>query len=189
MKLCTGIGGVSLFLMQAASAQASDAPDSSSIELPETAFSEDPTAAMDFDKYFYFWRSETTYDQAFSDILQCDDLARGIKPQGDGSYQDSMFAQNAFLYGPAAAAAGGLIGGLIVGAMASAQQKNVRRHSMRYCMFYKGYERFGITKDLWRAFNSEDFTSELSNDSRIKMVAKQAAVASGSVPETKGLGL
>lgn len=173
---------------QPALAQQVEIPDGVSVEMPVTTFAANPQDALDFDKYFYFYRPETSYAEAYSDLLQCDDLSRGINPVV-GYDPSTNYATNSMLYSPAAAAVGGLIGGMISGAMAAAETKNIRRHNMRLCMFYKGYARYGLPKDLWQTFNTEDLVLSMSKEERTGMLAKQAAVASGPAPETKELGL
>ncbi len=43
---------------------------------PSLTFTPDAAAAQDFDKYFYFHRTETSFAQALADIMECDDFAR-----------------------------------------------------------------------------------------------------------------
>ena len=60
---------------------------------------------------------------------------------------------------------------------------------MRRCMGYKGYERYGLNKDLWQEFNFEEGFSGEEESKRQAMLAQQAKVASGPKPEAKELGL
>ena len=58
---------------------------------------------------------------------------------------------------------------------------------MRNCMYYKGYDRYGLEKDLWQEFNFEEGNSREEAESRAQKLMMQARVASGPKPEQEAL--
>ncbi len=60
---------------------------------------------------------------------------------------------------------------------------------MRRCMNYKGYDRFGLDKQLWEDFNFEEGNRQVAEADRQQMLARQALVASAARPLTAALGL
>ena len=86
-------------------------------------------------------------------------------------------------YGALAGAAGGVIASIMIDAIfGSAERRKQKRVNVRNCMFYKGYDRYGLEKDLWQAFNFEEGLSKENADKREAALLKQARVASGNTP-------
>lgn len=93
-------------------------------------------------------------------------------------------------YGPMAGAVGGVIGSVLVDAIfGSAQRRAQRRINMRNCMGFKGYQRYGLSGDLWKKFNFQEGNGRKKEDVRNEAMELQALVASGQKPTTKELGL
>jgi len=164
-----------------------DEAELASITLPDTAFTETPEITADYDKYFYFQRENTGFDEAYADITECDALASGISYYAGG--HEPFPGYYASQYG-----IGGAIGGLIGAAIAdairgSATRRTVRRVNMRNCMGFKGYQRFGLPKKLWTEFNFEEGNGRKRDDVREAALRKQALLASGKTPGTKALEL
>ena len=89
-----------------------------------------------------------------------------------------------------AGAIGGAIGNVMAAAIfGSAEKRRVRRVNMRRCMHYKGYQRYGLEKELWQAFNFEEGFGMTDAPERDAKIAQQAKVASGPKPATAELGL
>ncbi len=152
--------------------------------MPELAFEETSSNRSNYDKYYYFHRVDTDFETALADIRECDAHARGLFR---GNYYPD--AATTAMYG-----VGGVIGGAIGGAIAdavfgSAEIRRRRRINMRRCMFYLGYDRFGLDELLWEAFNFEEGNSDVAEPDRQRMLALQALVASGPRPSTEELGL
>ena len=89
---------------------------------------------------------------------------------------------------------GGVLGGAIGSALAdaiygSAEERRKRRVNMRRCMNFKGYARYGLSKDLWNEFNFEEGNRTVPEQERQGMLAQQAKVASGPKPAGGELGL
>lgn len=157
--------------------------DEAAVPLPALAFKPDPALEKDFDKYYYFHRADTDFRAALADLRDCDGFARGLA---------SPFGNMATPYpyaGTLAGAAGGAIANIMVAAIfGSAQLRATRRITMRRCMFYKGYQRFGVPKDLWQAFNFEEGFGPIAEDKRQAFLMQQAKVAAGARQQTAVLG-
>jgi len=156
------------------------------VAMPELAYTPDPTIAEDFDKYFFFHRPDTSFDQAYADITECDALASGINfyMGADSGAMAGAMAN----YGVLAGGIGGALGGLMADAIfGSAERRRIKRVNLRNCMFYKGYDRYGLKKDLWQEFHFEEGFSRENAKDREAALLKQARVASGPKPQLEVL--
>lgn len=156
------------------------------VAMPSLSFVENDKAAADYDKYFYFHRPATNFDRAFADVTECDALSSGLSYYrgADSSAVASAMSQ----YGVLAGGLGGAIGGLMADAIfGSAERRKQRRMNIRNCMFYKGYDRYGLEKDLWQEFNFEEGLSREEADKRKAALMMQARVASGPKPDQEVL--
>lgn len=165
------------------------------IKMPALAFQPTPEITADYDKYFFLQRPETSFDEAYADIVECDALSSGSSYYGGGDPNSpviqAMTNQYIMQYGMAGAV-GGAIGGAIGSAMAdaiwgSAERRRERRVNMRNCMHYKGYDRFGLAKDQWQEFNFEEGNGREEDDVRSRDLMMQARVASGPRPQQEAL--
>lgn len=156
------------------------------VAMPDLAYKPDPTIAADFDKYFFFHRDDTSFDQAYADITECDSLASGINFYMGAN--DAAMAGAMANYGMLAGGIGGAIGGLMADAIfGSAERRRIKRVNLRNCMFYKGYDRYGLEKELWQKFHFEEGLSRENAKDREAALMKQARVASGPKPQTEVL--
>jgi hypothetical protein len=154
--------------------------------MPTLAFEETAEDVANYDKYFYFHRPDTGFDQAYADIVECDALGSGISIYRGADSAAMAGAMAQYGVGP------GLIGGaiasaLIDGIFGSAERRKARRQNMRTCMYYKGYDRYGLTKSLWREFNFEEGNGREEEAVRTRDLLIQARVASGPRPQQKVL--
>lgn len=152
------------------------------VEMPKLDYTPDPTVAADSDKYFFFHREGTDFSQAYADITECDSLASGINfyMGADSAAISSAMSQ----YGMLAGGIGGALGGLMADAIfGSAERRRIKRINLRNCMFYKGYDRYGLEKELWQAFHFEEGLSRENAKDREAALLKQARVASGPKPQ------
>ena len=150
------------------------------VAMPDLSYKPDPAIAADFDKYFFFHRDGTDFSQAYADVTECDSLASGINYYLGGN--DALLNSSIAQYG-AAGAVGGVLGSLVADAIfGSAERRRIKRINVRNCMFYKGYDRYGLEKDLWQAFHFEEGLSRENADDRSAALLKQARVASGPKP-------
>lgn len=155
------------------------------VAMPELAYTPDPLIEKDFDKYFFFHREGTDFSQAYADIIECDSLASGINFYMGAN--DAVL-QNAVMQYGAAGAIGGAIGSLMADAIfGSAERRRIKRINLRNCMYYKGYDRYGLKKDLWQEFHFEEGLSRENAKDREAALLKQARVASGPKPQTEVL--
>lgn len=172
----------------AVSDAATDVSDSSRLAMPALAFTPTPADALDYDKYFYFHREDTSFAVAYADVKECDALSSGISVyRGAGSAAISAAMTQ---YGYGAGAIGGAIGGAIADAIfGSAERRKARRTNLRNCMNFKGYQRYGLNRDLWVKFNFEEGMGRKSDQVREYAMQQQALAASGPKPASKELGL
>ena len=190
-RIATGLVVMVAFAASPAAAQASAAvdpmkfvPDPASVTMPKLDFVATPADVDTFDKYYVFYRADTGFETALADLRDCDGFASGLSSGYQNQATPYPYA------GTMAGAAGGVIGNLMVAAIfGSAEKRRLRRVNMRRCMGYKGYDRFGLSKDLWQEFNFEEGFSGEAEEKRQAMLAQQAKVASGPRPTTKELGL
>jgi hypothetical protein len=159
-------------------------PDPSTVVMPELAFTASPEIEAVYDKYYYFHRADTSFTTALADLRECDAFARGLTT-GIG-YTATPY--------PYAGTMAGAVGGAIANVMVmmifgSAEKRKLRRTNMRRCMHYKGYERYGLKRDLWEKFNFEEGLSSVKEVDRQRYLAQQAKVASTPGLSQKDLGL
>ncbi len=156
------------------------------IEMPELEFEYGKVKPKDFEKYFYFHRPDTSFDQAYADVSECDSLGSGINIYSGAN--DAAIASAVAQYGVLAGAIGGAIGSLMADAIfGSAERRKLKRINIRTCMFYKGYDRYGLKKSLWQEFHFEEGLSRENADKREAALLRQALVASSAQPTTEVL--
>lgn len=163
-------------------------PDPATLKRPVLDFKPTPEIEADYDKYFYFHRDGTSFPEAFDDVRECDALASGsnIYMGADSAAMGAAMAQ----YGVLAGGVGGALGGLMADAIfGSAARRQQRRVNLRNCMGFKGYQRFGLSGDLWKEFNFEEGHGRKKEGERNEALELQALVASGPKPTTRELGL
>ncbi len=164
-----------------------EAPDPATLKMPALAFTETPEIVADFNKYFYFHREGTSYTEAYADVRECDALASGSSIYANNA---SAMAAATAQYGVLAAGVGSAIGSAVADAIfGSAARREQRRVSVRNCMAFKGYARYGLSGDLWKEFNFEEGNGRKKEAVRNADLALQALVASGPKPAGKELGL
>lgn len=163
---------------------APEATDAATVKMPELAFTPDAGDTGNYDKYYYFHRPDTDFATAYDDVRECDGYARGLA-SGIG-YTEVPY--------PYAGTLGGAIGGALGNVMAeliwgSGERRRARRVNMRTCMHFKGYDRYGLPKKLWTAFNFEEGLVDVNDARRTSHLQQQALVASAARPQEKALGL
>lgn len=153
------------------------------LEMPKLAFAETPEDAANFDKYYYFHRAGVSYSDAYRDVVECDGYARGL--QSGISYVDAPYPYTYTMAG----AVGGMIGNAMAAAIfGSGEKRRLRRVNMRQCMNFKGYQRYGLKKDLWEEFHFEEGLSGMPDSRRFDYLKRQALVAANATPAGKDLG-
>jgi hypothetical protein len=169
VPLC-GIGIVAALILVGGaatplSAQATPPPLPDAIEVPDLSFTPTADIVRDYDKYFYYHRTDTDFATALADIRECDAYARGI----------------GFRVG-ASAFAGPVTAAMFDAIFASGERRRIRRVNMRMCMRFKEYRIYGVPKSLWEQFNFEEGNSRVPEARRQHLLQIQARVASGPVP-------
>ncbi|MFL9842679.1 hypothetical protein ABS767_17040 [Sphingomonas sp. ST-64] len=161
-----------------------DAGEAAKVEMPKLDFTPSATDPDNYDKYYYFVRSETDFQTAYGDIVECDGYARGLA-------SGITYTQAPYPYaGTLAGAAGGMIGSAMAMAIfGSAEKRRLRRVNMRQCMNFKGYRRYGLSKDLWQEFHFEEGLSDMPESRRFDYLKRQALVAATANPQGEELGL
>lgn len=162
--------------------------DPATLTRPALDFAPTPEIQADFEKYFYFHRADTDLATAYADIRECDALASGssIYLGGNPGQTSAAIAQ----YGALAGGVGSAIGSAVADAIfGSAERRKQRRVSLRNCMGFKEYRRFGLSGELWKKFNFEEGMGRKKEDLRDDALLLQALVASGPAPKTTELGL
>lgn len=154
--------------------------EASAITMPKLDGPVTPMDAENFDKYYYFHRDDADLATAFNDISECDGYARGVAT--GYRYQQASYPYTYTMAGVAGAAIGNLMVAAIFG---SAEKRRMRRVNMRACMGFKGYQRYGLPKELWEKFNFEEGLDGVSDDVRRKLLLQQALVASSGIPSGK----
>lgn len=163
-------------------------PDPSKLAMPQLDFTPTPADEGDFSKFFYFHRDNTSFEEAYADIRECDALASGssIYMGADAGSQAAAMTQ----YGILPGAVGGAIASVAMDAIfGSAARREQRRVNIRNCMGFKQYQRYGLSRDLWTSFNFEEGLGRKREPVRLQALAIQALVASGPKPHTRDLGL
>jgi hypothetical protein len=156
--------------------------DPATVPLPELSFTEAVGDKDGYDKYFYFVRADTDFATAYQDIRECDSLTRGMRTYMSGGTVPYPYA------GTMAGAVGGAIGGMLADAIfGSAQRRSMRRTNLRTCMGYKGYGRYGLSKDLWTKFNFEEGLGGVGDEERQKFLQMQAKAAVAGKPRSEEL--
>jgi hypothetical protein len=162
-------------------------PDPSKLVMPKLDFSPTDQDQADFDKYFYFHRENTTFEEAYVDIRECGSLANGMSYYRANSQYGTTYMPQ---YGIVGNAIGGAIGAAIGDAIwGSAKRRATARINMRTCMGFKGYQRYGLPREIWSQFNFQEGNGRKPEDVREHDISIQALVASGSKPLQKELPL
>jgi hypothetical protein len=170
MRKTATITGIAAMLALPSVAEAQTTADPATIAIPALDRAISAADRADFDKYFYFHRDGTDFSAALADIRYCDGLASGLTP-GTGN-----------------PAPGGMAIAVVAGAIASGNRRALRRVNLRRCMFFKGYQRFGVAKAVWVQFNFEEGTKPLAESERMPFLLQQAKIASGARPAGEALG-
>jgi hypothetical protein len=164
----------------AAQATPAAVPDPASIKTPDLSGGRDPAVARDGAKYYYFWRADTSYEQAYADFADCArflPMAQGNAPllpmfiawRGASEDRDDTAAP-AHQYG----LVGDLIGSMIMG---SATQLAAQSR-LHVCLAPLGYRRFALPKATWQTIKA---------DTSPEAIALRAKIASGPRPDAEPL--
>ncbi|MBA4162346.1 MAG: hypothetical protein C0515_09790 [Novosphingobium sp.] len=166
------------------------APSADGLDPPKLDFTPDAKTAEDYDKYFYFHRTNTTFAEAYADIRECHGLAGGkvAYRQGNSAFADTYTTSYLIPQYGMAGALGGALGGALVGLLiGGGNHDKIHRINIRNCMGFKGYQRYGLPKDLWEEFNLSPGKSRKNAEGSERALRLQALVASGAQPKQEAI--
>lgn len=156
---------------------AQDTP--SETQPPDLAFEITEKDSEEFHKYFYFHKDGISYEDAYMDIDECNIYQNGpIGTEGDFVIIMPTFVSlgETQTYLPWVPNETGVVGVIMADIFAGPLVLKNRGQRMRKCMEYKGYDRYGLSKDLWKTVN------RISPDEYVKVHAK---IASGPKPQNE----
>ncbi len=158
-------------------------PEPAPMTAADLEFEPDEKHTEEFHKYFFFHKTGVSLDQALNDIGECYVYRKGpigkegqvmnIVPRFVSLSENQSYKP--YVYNPNDGGAVGAIIGDIVGASIL---KKAKAQRLRKCMEYKSYDRYGLSKELWKKI------SDVSQDDYVKI---NAHIASGPQPTTKKL--
>lgn len=157
-------------------------PDPSSVTAPDTKAALSAKDSKDFDSHYYFFKQGVTYGKAFADLDQCrlyglETTLTWAPPKfvplgGEVVLEDEKgkLVSRSMLHG--------IIGGMIASWVIDIERDNYREATLRRCMAFKGYGRYGTSGDVWK---------QLEAGSEEQKFARLALIASGSQPQTEAI--
>lgn len=186
----TEVTGASAAAVARPSPPAPAVPSTDGLEPPKLDFAANPKLAQDFDKYFYFHRPGTTFAEAHADIRECHALAGGkVAYRGRSEFAEAYTISSLIPQYGLAGGIGGALGGALVGLIVGGGNGDkVHRINLRNCMGFKGYQRYGLPKDLWEEFNLSPDKSRKNSAARERAFKLQALAASGAQPKQEAIG-
>ena len=157
-------------------------PDPASLSMPPLPLPFTEKDRQDNDSRFYFQKDGVSYQTAFADFQLCSQYTSTValvaKPRDYVPLGTDLAAQDTSddasprvmpVYG-------GLVGALLADAFVAPE---ISRSGMRLCMSYKGYKRYAVSREAYRA---------ITRGSDIEITAKLAVVASGPAPQGGDVG-
>jgi hypothetical protein len=156
-------------------------PDPATITLPD--MTSPPTArdARNYDSYFYFYKAGVSYEAAFADLDQCRGYslsARLVSAPPRFVPLDGTVVSRRIEPSASFAAQYGVIGVLIAGVIVASAEEDAAIATNRRCMFYKGYRRYGTTRDI---------AHRIADGTDAEKAARLARLASGAPPQAEAI--
>jgi hypothetical protein len=154
-------------------------PDPATVTVPEIIGGRDENVVKDGWKYFYFWRADTSFEQAYADFSDCYrflPVAGGdIMLPAFVTWEDAKVKPIArFYYNPQYGIVGALIGSMLAGPT----ERRASQSRMRRCLEPRGYQRFPVAKETW---------DQIIDGYSLSSIAVSAKLASGSHPDADPL--
>jgi len=153
------------------------APDT--IKIPNLGSVPDADDVRAYDRYFVFWKPSVSYEMAFSDLEQCRLYGLETKifsvppnyvPLGGEELKISEGV------GDSVGIFYGIVGGLMADYFIDRTKEELYHQSENRCMSYKGYMRFGVSREAWTQVMA-------GKDSEV--AGRRALIAAGSKPDSK----
>ena len=159
-------------------APASTALDPATVAVPDLSFEPKPSDRDHYWEYFYFQKAGVGFKQATDDWTECLSYSKELPPgfppnfvpiNADMPVEPSDFsrAQNF-----------GLVGVIMSGIVNDIVAYDMERMNTHVCMGFKGYHRYGLSKQLWKKV-----TAGTAEEALIRF----AKIASGPTPQAEAL--
>lgn len=155
-------------------------PDPAPVTVPDLSGGRDPAVVRDGEKYYYFWRADTAYEQAYADFADCyrftptADVNAPLLPmfiawRGSPEARDDA---------PAPGQSYGLVGDIMGALLFGSAVPLATQGRLRTCLEPLGYQRFPVPKATWKAMNETRVADP---------AALRARIASGPRPDAEPL--
>ena len=174
---CVGVPALAQDVEHLPTAVESGIPDPTTVAVPVITGGRDERVIRDGWKHFYFWRADTTYEQAYADFadryrfLPVPDanimVPTFVAWQGDESL-DAVEPSYSNSYGIVGAAIGAMVAGPIA--------RRASQSRMRRCLEPRGYLRFPVREETWEV---------IIDDYSRASIAVGARIASGPRPDAE----
>ncbi len=153
-------------------------PDPGAVSIPALQGAADSDGVRSYDKFYVYWRRDTSYETAFSDLDQCRIYGLQMKIVATTPMYAPLGASE--IHKPEAPVAyqSGIVGGLIAGYFIDQAQKEGYIQTEKRCMAYKGYGRFGVSRANW---------TQIMNGAAADVLARRALIAAGLRPATQSV--
>lgn len=158
-----------------------DRPDPKTIAVPDLVPRSPQRGSSAYDESFYFYKAGVSYEAAFSDLDECRMYALSTPllavpprfvPLGGDAIAEGRARSGA------AMTQYGVIGVLISGIIIANAEEDAIRFNTRRCMAYKGYERYGTQRAIWK---------QIDAGTDAEKTARMALIASGPHPDAKAI--
>jgi len=156
-------------------------PDAATVAVPDMAFTPGKADIRRFDDYFYFHKDGVSYDRAFADLDQCRMYGQMVQliPQipayvplgGDAVKPPGPSGSNAFMMS-------GFVGVFLAEIIIANAMESRAIATERKCLAYKGYLRYGTSRNIFKQIDGGTDTEKL---------ARKALIASGPAPQTEAI--
>ncbi len=149
-------------------------PDPATITVPEIKNARDPKIVSDGWKYFYFYRPNNSFAEAYADFAECYRFlpvpyANGALPAfapWDEKPAARIVTPGMSPYGLVGEAIGAIVAGPL--------ERRARQSRMRRCLEPRGYVRYPVHELTWE---------KIIDNYSVASIAVQAKLASGPVPD------
>ena len=159
--------------------QAQQIPDRDTIIVPTIIGGRDAKVVKDGWKYFYFYRPDTSYEEAYADLAEC---YRFLPVANTDSSLPMHVAWNdapeATRESGATGSTYGLVGAGIGALVAGPIERRSFQSRMRRCMEPRGYDRYPLTREVWE---------QVIDDYSQRSIAVQAKIVATGQPDAKPL--
>jgi hypothetical protein len=164
------------------------APDPATITAPALPLTFGPKDRIDADSYFYFHKQGVSYEAAFADLDQCRLYAQSATlfaqppkfvPLGTTTIRRDPVTPNTDFYYNQYGLVGGVTASIIFMAVTAQVNEDNHNATVRRCMAYKGYKRYGL---------SSAASGKIDTGTEAEKQARRALIAAGPAPQSKEAG-